>query len=704
LGGWFVGGSFTRIGGTLITNVAHLNPDLTLDAGWNARVIGSAVNTLVLEDDRLYVGGQFTRIGGLKLSCLAGLSPSTAAVTWNPQLTGTAVSAMQVAGDLLYVGGTFSSVGGSNRQNLAAISTATAAANAWNPGADAAVLALQVSGSAVYVGGQFLNVGGKPRNRLAALDAATGTASTTWIPNPNGVVRALAIGAGTGYAGGEFTTISVTSRRGFAALDGETGAAQPLDLQLQGSSTANLVRSILVEGNSLYVGGSFASAMGGPRLMVAGLDLATGLPLPLPVATEFNGDAGAPFVVNAMAAANGSMLVGGDFLSFGGVSRKRAAALSMKTGEALPWSPGFDAPVLTLVSGTNGIYVGGSFSNVNTTTPARGLALVDPTDGTPIPFSFCGTNGSSAVSVKALALNANVLYVGGAFTVVSNLPRRFVAAIDAGTAAPVTSFNAKLGGGSAGVNALALAGSSLYVAGDFTTVDGRSCSRLTSVSATTGLTNTWIPTPSPNQQVSALAATPDALFVGGSFTKISGITLKNFAAYDLGNNSLLAIDASLPTTADGVRTIGATSATLYVGGSFGSIGGENRQNLAALTSARAAAYDWNPSPNVAPTVIAVTDDYVFAGGSFRSMGDGTTIRTHGFFAAFQRAPQMSILGSGGNFEIVTSTGDRTDAVLQAASTLTSPTWIDIATNAPGFWCTNVIRATSPQEYFRVISR
>ena len=114
----------------------------------------------------------------------------------------------------------------------------------------------------------------------------------------------------------------------------------------------------------------------------------------------------------------------GDFQSLGGVARQRAAALSITTGAALPWAPGFDAPVMSLAYGTNRIYVGGSFTNYNTTNhfPSVGLGLgvVDPVTGNPIAsFNFLGTNTIGNVSINSLVLSSNALYAGGAFTTVA---------------------------------------------------------------------------------------------------------------------------------------------------------------------------------------------------------------------------------------------------------------------------------------------
>jgi hypothetical protein len=709
--GWFVGGTFTSIGTMEITNIAHLNSDLTPDTSWNANLVGTTVNALALDSGILYVGGSFSKINGLLVQGLAGVAATNPVVSWNPLLSGS-VNALQVTNGLVFVGGSFYSVGNSNVANVAEISTSTALANSFNPSTvDSAVFTLFVTPTDVYVGGQFSTIGTKSRNRLAELDINTAVA-TSWNPNPNGIVRALVITSTNAFVGGDFTTISVASRRGFASI-GLTGAgsAQPLNLALQSAGTVNLVDSLLLQGTSLYVGGQFTNALAQPNFLLVGLNITSGLTLPAPLGSDFNGPAGAVYGANALASANGTVLIGGAFQSFGGVARLNAAALSLATGAALPWAPGFDAPVFSLACGTNCIYVGGSFTNYNTTNaiPSLGLGLgaVDPILGNPLPFNFLGTNQYASVSIYSVVTSPDALFVGGAFTTVNGQPRRFLAALDPSTGSLLPGFNANLGGGSVGVSALAVVGTNLYVGGDFTTVNALAIPHLTEVSSGTGTNINWIP--DPNQAVTGLSATADTLHVIGAFTTINlngsgAISLNNYAAFSLVDGSLIPIDAALSQYST-ASAVAATETVIYLGGSFTSAGGNFDQNVACLSAIDATGYPWNPSPDAGPNVIALTDDYAFLGGPFRSFGQSPTNRVYGFFAAFERSPQMQVQSSTpGNIQINFTTGDRTDAVLQGATSIANPVWTGLQTYSPGFPQSVVIQSTLPQQFFRVAAQ
>lgn len=710
--GWYIGGTFTNIAGVAITNLAHLDSHLALDPSFNAKVTGTAVNALLLDSGgRLYIAGSFTRVNGtLNSGGLFGVKASDGTLVWNPQLTGTVNALAMDSTGLLYAGGNFSSVGSSNIANLAAIATnAAALATAWSPAPDAQVNALWISGTNIYVGGQFANIGPvgnvKARNRLAALSLATGIAGT-WNPNPNGIVRALWVTATNAYVGGDFTTIAVASRRGFASI-GLTGAgsALSLDLQAQSAGTLNLVRSILLAGNSLYIGGNFTNFLGTQSSVLAAVDITANSSITnVPIGSDFNGSSTAPFGANAMAVSGNKVAVVGDFQSLGGVARKGAAALSIAAGGALPWSPVFQGgPVESMALGTNVIYVGGSFTNLNGSN-VEGLAAVDMTVGNATAFTFGGSNGVNPTAVNSLLFApGSGLFVGGAFTTVSSQPRRLLALVDPVTGALNVGFNASFGGGGTlGVTSMVLDRTNLYVCGDFTTINSVSQPRLADLSALDGSRiSSWQPLP--NSAVSVLTASADTLYIGGTFSQVQGsIALKNFAAFSLADQSLVPIDATLPTTATGVTGLGATTTVIYLGGTFSAAGGELRTNLAAIAPADGSAIAWGPPMDAGPSVITVTDGYAYMGGAFRQVGN----QNLGFFAPFSRTPQFT---SAAQIDPVTLqfsliTGDRTDVVLQWTSDLKSGVWSNIATNSPYFPWTFQLPFSDGQGYLRAVAR
>jgi hypothetical protein len=124
-------------------------------------------------------------------------------------------------------------------------------------------------------------------------------------------------------------------------------------------------------------------------------------------------------------------------------------------------------------------------------------------------------------------------------------------------------------------------------------------------------------------------------------------------------------------------------------------------------SSFAGAYDWDPAPDQPPSAIALTDQLAFIGGPFRSLGRYPTNQVNGFLMVYSRAPQiLQILNTPTNtFQITTTTGDRTDAIIQAITNLGDP-WQSVATNTvPGFqWTMQFPSASPPTQFFRVGAR
>lgn len=155
-GGWYIGGTFTSVGGVPRNNLAHIKPDKTLDANWNPNPYSPyrhGISTLVISGSVVYVGGDFSYIGGQPRNNIAALDASTGnATAWNPNANWW-VYTIAVSGSVIYVGGDFDIIGGQVRYGIAALEKSTGFATAWNPSAIGGVLTLAVSDSLVYAGG-----------------------------------------------------------------------------------------------------------------------------------------------------------------------------------------------------------------------------------------------------------------------------------------------------------------------------------------------------------------------------------------------------------------------------------------------------------------------------------------------------------------------------------------------------------------------
>ncbi|HEX5218698.1 MAG TPA: hypothetical protein VFZ59_03960 [Verrucomicrobiae bacterium] len=470
----YAGGAFTTIGGAARRNVAALDKTTGSATVWADDNANGTVFSLALSGSTLYVGGTFTRIGGATTRhALAALDASSGAATpWDPGISsvvgnpaaGGIVYSLVVANGSIYVGGYFKVCGGQNRFYLAALDPATGLATSWNPGADFTARALAVSGNTVLAGGEFTSVGGVHRSNLAALDIVTG-AATSWSPTTEyyGTVNALAVTNDLVYVGGRFTNILGQIRRGIGAINRTDGTVNPWNPAPGGNPS---VQSLLLSGGLLYAGGSFYNIGGQNRTNLVALDTTTAL------ATSWSPNPNSAGTVNAMALSGNLLYVGGRFTSIGGQSRNYLAALDSATGVAASWNP---AP-----------------NN----------------------------------QVNSLAVDGARIYAGGTFTSVGGLPRGGIAAWNSGTGNVITNWDSDLQLSSSGirdVQSIAPAGSSIYIAGNFSYGPGVGGTYTVSeLDTTTGATTPWfsydrsdVYVPLGIQTGKALIADSDRLYLAG---------------------------------------------------------------------------------------------------------------------------------------------------------------------------------------------
>ena len=142
--------------------------------------------------------------------------------------------------------------------------------------------------------------------------------------------------------------------------------------------------------------------------------------------------------------------------------------------------------------------------------------------------------------------------------------------------------------------ALAVSGNTVYAGGNFTTIGGQSLNNVAALDVSTGNATSW--NANANGSVLALAVSGSTVYAGGNFTSIGMQSRNNIAALDASSG----IPTSWNPNANGGYYSGLVSAlalsgnTVYVGGTFTSIGGQSRNNIAALDASTGNATAWNP--------------------------------------------------------------------------------------------------------------
>jgi hypothetical protein len=202
------------------------------------------------------------------------------------------------------------------------------------------------------------------------------------------------------------------------ATDPATGAAGAWTPAVAGTAfivpAERGIRAAAAFGDTLVLGGSFATVGAQPRPQLGSVSATTGA-----VTGWAPGGVGfgtvravAVRLVDAVRLA----YIGGDFTQVAGQSRRKLAAVDADSGALSPWAPEVTFPsggrIASLHSAGSDIIVGGTFGSINGA-DRKGLALLSPT----APATLRDFDARLDGSVEALdsAGRAAKLVVGGAF-------------------------------------------------------------------------------------------------------------------------------------------------------------------------------------------------------------------------------------------------------------------------------------------------
>ena len=360
---------------------------------------------------------------GLRRWLAAPAVGALSAIPDSGYVTNGEVKAIAHAGSITYIGGTFTEVGPATGPGVALNSEGAESggdkgwARIWGGGGSISAVVGDGSGG-YYIGGSFSEVAGHAAENLAHIKS-NGEVDAGWLPKANGEVNALAVSGEIVYVGGTFTTIGTNS------------------------ASRNRIAALKASG-----------AIGEGE------------------ATSWNPNANS--AVNALAVSGTSVVyVGGTFTKIGStsVTRNRLAAIKTNaeataTAEATSWNPNaINGEVNALaVSGTSVVYVGGTFTEIGSTTEVRNrLAAIKTNAEATDTAEATSWNPNASAVVNALALSGtSIVYVGGSFTEIGStvVVRHRIAAIqtnaDATATAEATSWNPNATTGE--VNALAVSG------------------------------------------------------------------------------------------------------------------------------------------------------------------------------------------------------------------------------------------------------
>jgi outer membrane protein assembly factor BamB len=307
--------------------------------------------------------------------------------------------------------------------------------------------------------------------------------------------------------------------------------------------------------------------------------------------------------------------VSGQFTHIGTVPRPGLAHLrsSGRLDRAFaPKLPGVDSWVNTIAYHRGVVYAGGEF----------GVIALDARSGK----RLWRASRDSWGSVSSLVFGNGVLYVGGDFAHIAGVSRDGIAALNPANGRPTPWQVVLSGGDPGGVGQFVLGNGQVYIAGDFTSVDGaRREFGIAAVSPRTGRLTPWNPRLSPVL----------------SFALSGGlITASDHKVFIANSNEISAFDSRTgrhqpwePILRGGFSTYTVSGDTVYLGGApaegsgFDRAGGKPANDLASIVLPQGKSTNWRP--DVAPFTnvycLSVSGHRLLAGGKFYSSSSSSSI-------------------------------------------------------------------------------
>lgn len=225
-----IAGQFTRINGTLRSRIARLNADGTLDASFDpgAGASDTILSIALQSDGKIVLGGSFESVDGRTRNGIARLNPNGSLdLGFNPDATGLLTPnatpgvfsiALQADGKILF-GGQFVLVGGQARNGIARVNPDGSLDARFNPSShpqNFGSIVVQPNGK-ILVGGGFSDLGGG-RAHLTRLNPDGSPDSGFGFQSDGGVATVFLQNDGRILVSGYFTLVNRRPHLGWVRL------------------------------------------------------------------------------------------------------------------------------------------------------------------------------------------------------------------------------------------------------------------------------------------------------------------------------------------------------------------------------------------------------------------------------------------------------------------------------------------------------
>ncbi|HAN38056.1 MAG TPA: hypothetical protein DCQ29_04060 [Chitinophagaceae bacterium] len=483
-----------------------------------------------------------------------------------------------------------------------------------NNGAIGSLLAVAVDGSGnVYVGGSFSIAGSVVANNIAKWNGVTweplGAQQTINGNGVNGTVMAIAASGSKVYVGGAFSiaynsmAVQVRANK-IAVWDGVQWATLGTDAT-NGNGVNGLVNAIAVSGNKVFVGGIFTQVYNNANAAITANNIAV-----------WNGTSwgvlGATGTANGVNGAVNALAVNGNTLWVGGAFRQAyQSGTTLQVNNIVAWSGtawnrlgtgntltgnGVSDIVNTIAIGSNGkVYVGGNFTTAYNATGAavttNYIACWNGSSWSALGTGTTATGNGVNNAVKTIVVADSLVHAAGEFTNtycgVATYNRQRIASWNGTTWLPMG--GAQQNGATAGINAMCVRNSELFLVGNFSGVVASNGQTIAAGKIAVWRNNSWDHVDANihnlggyglNGTIYTVAVKNNIVYVGGEFSMAynssNTVQVNNIAMWDgaqwkpIGNG------------ANGtVNTIAIHNNDVYAGGWFSSVYNTNNQQVVA---------------------------------------------------------------------------------------------------------------------------
>ncbi|MDB6128396.1 MAG: Ig family protein, partial [Verrucomicrobia bacterium] len=364
--GYFTGATPNAGTLTTVSHIARFNIDGTLDIGFNPGVGGNVLALTLQANGGIILGGSFSAVQLQRRNNVARLnSDGSVDVTFDPNANFTVYSLAEQSDGGIILGGNFTQLqpnfanAPTTRNHIARVNTDGSLDSDFNPDTNGRVLAvaLQADGKAL-VGGSFTSIGGVTRNFLARLNA-DGTLDASFDPNLNGHVSAIALQAdGNILIGGNFTTVKGAAKLRMARLfpDGS------LDTSFEPNPDNNVSSIAIQPDKKILIGGNFLSVRPNGSAVNIGRNFFARINSDGSLDSAFNPVPSGPILAIKLQA-DGKILVGGNFLTFATGNRANIARINQDGTLDAAYNPSANKQVNAIVLQSDGkIVIGGAFT------------------------------------------------------------------------------------------------------------------------------------------------------------------------------------------------------------------------------------------------------------------------------------------------------------------------------------------------------